>query len=431
MASRKASMTSNLLGIFWISIFMGSLILYPFKSTIWDEVLAFAITSILLVHNQTSGYRLVFSEAKTWNFANLLILYCLVVSLISLINVFSIYKLRWIAFYVFLFCIINSPKLVVKISENSRVITKFANYFSIILFLIYITTSTVGNSWVNLQGHLLAGPTYVLFAFLFFLSNTYWRYRNSQNDRNDILFIALATLQIELFDSRFLLLLILGFMIMILFNRHISFRKRLIPIGVVIFTSLFSPLLIGAKDFLPTAAQSTIQESSEGRIPTLEQLEKKQKSRLDQAVTTLYNPIKGRNSDLDRLTHVKCAFEVWHDEDFRTKVFGVGVEEVHSKRNFRECFLGSASADFSNSRIYTVGISIWLLEYGLIGLFLLVTSIATLIFANRKLDLGILGPYQVFFLLLSLFTFDGLDLLLFWFFFNRVFDWSGQRDSRS
>lgn len=421
---KNKNFDSKLVNLFWITVLCSNIFLYPMEAAINDEALGFVIVLILFFHYQINRFRFFTLNTGLWKISNLLIMYCLINSLISSMENYSVYKLRWIVFFVFIFSISNFKRLKMRISEKNNAMVNLAIFYCIVLMSIFTILFIFGTSWETLQGTFLAGPTYAAFPICFFLSVTYWRFRNKQNDFRDFVLLALSTVLIELFDSRFLLIAILSLVFLILLDNWIPIHKRLIVVGLVFAINFFSPIFHSVANSMPNFWQSSTKSTQITKVPNTQELIKSQEARLSQAISTLSNPVVARPSDVDRLVHIKCAFTVLQNEKWAVKLFGVGNEEFHAISGFRKCIYGDDNIEINKTRLHSVGISVFVLEYGGLGCTLLLISFLIQLFTNRRSSQRRIVFYLAFIFILSLLTFDGLDMVLFWLYITNMFDWS-------
>lgn len=418
-------MQSKLAQALWAGIFFASTVMWPLQATTNDELIV--LGGFFLLASRVSGKGAIFDFARVpeKKFENIAVLYFLLTACYSTITSYSIYKLRWIVFFSICLIMTNSPKLVIKVSQNSRRIVNWALLYCFSIFFVNMALSIFDTSWIELQGEFVAGPSHAIFPLIVLLSNSLWRVLNHQNNIKDLILFAASIILAEMFDSRFLLLINISMIAILILSKKIPLQKRLFFVIVILFVNFLAQFL-NVNPNMFTGSETSRESISQKVQDTSGTLVSAQKAQLEQAVTTIMNPLIRRESDSDRFLHIDCAQQSLQNQNWYHKLFGYGTEEIGSDNDFIECLNFERKGNLGEARIQTIGFNILLIEYGGIGLLIFFSLLVYRCFVKFDSTESVLRLNQVFMVMLSIFVYDGLDSFLLWTIALGMMDWSSE-----
>lgn len=254
-------------------------------------------------------------------------------------------------------------------------------FYSILQLINFVLFKLSGEDWSSWQGRIISGSTIASIP-LFISSVLIARTFSNKGNIREIVLLSLLIINGISYQSRLTLLLVFFclFLIAIKAQVRISARlKFLIPFIVVLVFGSF----IGAsfKSHSPTNASADTEVAVDISLTAIANYMR------DVSESALFLA-KSRESDSDRSLHLTCGLKFLSKRTGESLLFGSGVNSY--KYEIIKC-KEFGGADNINSEIEYIGrgsrsisVTILIIDYGLVGLFLLILAVVTNFFQQVR-----------------------------------------------
>ena len=371
----------------------------------FDEILVFGVALALFVNQikvtvqQNTKVTGIFNKKAEIVFILFLLLNSLFHSAID----FEISNLRFVLLFGCLLLVVVFSAQIPQETRTLSVITLFcikANLYAWVLY--WILLKFLGVDWATEQAKTWAGTSYAALVpavgllLLFLIEN-----ENSRKipSRSYHLYFFVSVVASVLYDSR-----VMSFAVYIV-AFYLVFRIRSIRATVLLFVVLVIGQFIG--NIL--VGNSPFEANPFGKFNSL-----------SESIQFINNP---RVSDLDRSQQINCSFSlVVQKSSWENMIFGYG-QNAH-KHVMRKCLLPENDVSVEKKLIRPVGFAAFIVDFGLLGLLLLMILVTKTILNALKSDFGVLKSLLILWILSWSFLTNNLDhlfvylVLLFNFFAN-------------
>ena len=300
------------------------------------------------------------------NLPSILITYFVVRDLFSLYNNANDKTFRWFIVHIITLILFLFYR---KINLRYETIYAILIFYSIISLVNYVVMTWTGYNWEELQGVIISGSIILSIPFIvaiLIVPSTFSNFRNMR----EISLLYLVMINGIVYQSRttiFLVFLSLG---LILFKSKVSFKSRMrlfLPISFITVCLSF----VGNTFHSDLQAAKINSVSEEGR------------SEISNYLTDIRDTalllIRNRDSDSDRVQHLKCGLKFASKRDFPMSLFGSGANSF--KYEIEKCseFGGedgiAQEIEYVGNGSRSVSFTILIIDYGVVGIGLIFVGI--------------------------------------------------------
>jgi hypothetical protein len=251
--------------------------------------------------------------------------------------------------------------------EYTRVYVIFMLY-SIFSILTYLLFFFIGLRWEEAQGEKISGSLIFSIPFALAAILIACTIENTNNKKEKFLLILILTNGI-IFQSRTTLLLVFLCLALITIKSNITIQKRIQIVSPFLILVILSSFYTGTFNSVSKSESSNFEQENSKRI----------NSYLIDIKDSALLLIQNRESDSDRVNHLKCGFKFIQERNFGEKWFGTGANSYRHEIEKCSEFGGDDEIDsriqYIGSGSKSISLTILIVDYGLAGLVLLIVSV--------------------------------------------------------
>ncbi len=377
---------------FMISLLLGLTLKYPFNAAIWDEVLPIIIFVLYFFFSRFKMIKQLNLGMFKSDIYMFLIAYLLVRTCAAVVQQNGLPEFRFLVFWVVLItsCLIFGD-------SNFRIwsytwFLRLGIAFSIFQLILELALRSILGTKFHYYQSIITGPSQfavITIAILFKILITESRTRNYFLE---YIYVSLVSINSVLYESRLTNTILIFFGIVFILQPLISIK-----------TKIFMSLLIYLIPHVPGLLAINTVESSQNTVSRVSET-----LRVELPSTIKFALDKPRDSDVDRLNHIKCVMKMAEERNLFDLLFGKGTES-HKKTIGIECF-GAKSSGINRTNTFLAVFA----DYGLIA-FLLIFLIFIQELKNSLIRRKFFPQAFLYLMFMALSISSNLtDSLLFW-----------------
>lgn len=377
------------------------LYIWPFKIVYLDKVILLAIFAILLFNKSLRSIEKIYIKHAALPI--ILITYFILRDIITLYQNLDLRIARWLIVHsILLVLCLTFSKLEIRFSRLYYILI----IYSIVTILTQLLFAAVELSWEAEQGELISGS--IIFSLPYVLSASLAASTsNNYDNKKEIGLLALVLINGIMFESRTTILLVILSLTIIFLKSGIKIRKRIEIVAPLMTLTIILSFLSGT--FYSKSNEISNYQKVKGNEKVIHYL-----TDIKDSVLLL---IQNRESDSDRVKHLRCGLKIALNRNSIDKWFGSGTNSFRYEIEKCSEFGGkdeiNSSVQYLGSGSRSVSATILIVDYGIIGITLLCISILkNIMFQLRRKEL-----YDFFVTILFvyvLFLANVNDILLVW-----------------
>ncbi len=347
------------------ALLISCLYIYPLKIIWIDKFVIILMIAAAFLKKRINIEQNKFKYALQINMPLILISYLVVRDMLTLNNDTNFKTFRWFIVHLIFLVAFSIYR---KINLSYKTVYFLLISYSIFSLINYGVITLIGYKWEELQGEIVSGSIILSIPFIIAILIVPSTISNTNNSR-EISLLCLVMISGITYQSRSTILLVFISLALILLKASIKLNVRL-RICIPIFSMSVLLSLFGNTFHSNLKAVEINRDSG--------QTDKLSEYFFDVRDSALLF-IKSRESDSDRVKHLKCGLKFAQERDFPELLFGNGANSFRFEIEKCSEFGGNddipSKIEYKGNGSRSVSTTILIIDYGLLGVGLLILGI--------------------------------------------------------
>ncbi len=347
------------------ALLFSCLYIWPLRIVWIDKfVITLIVTSTLLKRKKRFLQQQKSNQSFQINLPSIIITYFVVRDLFSLYSNANYKTFRWVIVHIITLIFFLFYR---KINLRYETIYAILILYSIVSLVNYVVMTLTGYNWEALQGVIISGSIISSIPFvvaILIVCSTFSNFRNMR----EISLLYLVMINGIVYQSRTTILLVFISLGLILFKSKVRFKSRI---------RLFLPIsfITVCLSFFGNTFHSDLQAAKINAVSEGGEISNYLSDIRDTALLL----IKNRDSDSDRVQHLKCGLKFASKRDFPMSLFGSGANSFRYEIEKCSEFGGedeiAQEIEYVGNGSRSVSFTILIIDYGVVGIGLIFVGI--------------------------------------------------------